>query len=243
MDPLQAPPRAVIFDLGDVLFKWSAKTKTTIPARKLRAILSTPVWNSYERGEITRDACYELSAQQFSLPASEIAEAFVQARASLHPDHDIVSFLVELREDPAIQVYAMSNIGKEDFEDIAGKTDWSLFNRVFPSAGAGMRKPEIRFYRHVLEQIGLEGNQVVFIDDKEENVRAARAVGIRSFVFGDSWSTIHSLREILMLDSAVGKGWRYLFRNSNMCDSITDTGVTFADNFSKLLLMDTLRDR
>ncbi|KAI0001225.1 Haloacid dehalogenase-like hydrolase-domain-containing protein [Xylariaceae sp. FL0662B] len=239
MDLLQAPPRGVIFDLGDVLFTWSASTTTTIPSRKLREILSTSAWHRYERGEMTRDACYELSAEQFSLSASEIAEAFVQARKSLQPDHDIVSFIRELKEDPAIQVYAMSNVGKEDFEELAAKMDWPLFDRVFTSAAAGKRKPELGFYHHVLNEINLAGNQVVFIDDKEENVLAAQTLNIRGFVFGEA--TVRTLRE--MFDNPVSKGWRYLLQNAKHCDSITNSGVTFADNFAKLMIMDSLQDR
>ncbi|KAK6957283.1 hypothetical protein Daesc_000065 [Daldinia eschscholtzii] len=239
MDFLQAPPRGLVFDLGDVLFTWSANTTTSIPAQKLRAILSTPIWYSYERGEISRDVCYELSAQQFSLPAPEIAEAFAQARESLQPDHAIVSFLRELKKDPSIHVYAMSNIGKEDFEEIATKTDWEIFDRVFTSATVGMRKPELRFYCHVLDHINLAGNQVVFIDDKEENVSGAQAVGIRGFVFGKP--TTHMLHE--MLNSPAGKGWRYLFQNVKQCSSITDGGIVFVDNFAKLLVADILKDR
>lgn len=239
MDVLQPPPRGVIFDLGDVLFTWSANTKTTIPARKLREILSTPVWHSYERGEVTRDSCYELSARQLSLQASEIAEAFAQARESLQPNYAIVSFLRGLKVDPSIQVYAMSNIGREDFEELATKMDWLLFDHVFTSGAVGKRKPEPGFYRHVLDQIGLAGNQVVLIDDKEDNVHAAQELGIRGYVFGDS--TVPTLRH--MLDSPVGKGWRYLFQNAKQCNSITNSGVTFADNFSKLLILDTLQDQ
>jgi FMN phosphatase YigB (HAD superfamily) len=122
MDFLRAsPPRGIIFDLGDVLFTWSANTSTTIPAPILKDILSTPVWHSYERGEITRNAYYELSARQFSIPASEIAEAFLQAHTSVQPDHAIISLLRELKNDGTIQVYAMSNMGKEDFEELAKK--------------------------------------------------------------------------------------------------------------------------
>ncbi|KAI1451206.1 Haloacid dehalogenase-like hydrolase-domain-containing protein [Annulohypoxylon moriforme] len=239
MDLFGAPPRGIIFDLGDVLFTWSANTTTTIPSRKLRDILSTSTWHSYERGEIARDACYELSAEQFSLPASEIAEAFVQARKSLQPDSSIVSFIRELRKDSTIQVYAMSNVGKEDFEELATTMDWSLFDRVFTSAAAGERKPELGFYHYVLNKIRLTGNQVVFIDDKEANVHAARTLGIRGFVFGDP--TIRELRE--MLDSPVSKGWRYLLMNANHCDSITNSGVAFADNFAKSMIMDSLQDQ
>lgn len=239
MNFLQAPPRAVIFDLGDVLFTWSATTTTTIPSRKLREILSTPTWHSYERGEITRDACYELSAQQFSLQASEIAEAFSQARESLQGHPDIIQFIHELRKDASIRLYAMSNIGKEDFDDLESKMDWSLFDHVFTSAAAGTRKPELDFYRYVLDEICLDGDQVFFTDDKEENVQAARELGIRGFVFEPS--TVQSLHEIF--NSPVGKGWRYLFQHGGRCDSVTSNGVSFRDNFAKLLIMDILDDR
>ncbi|KAJ8119514.1 hypothetical protein ONZ43_g3547 [Nemania bipapillata] len=236
---VQAIPRGIIFDLGDVLFSWSATTSTSIPARTLRAILSTDIWHRYERGEITRDNCYELSAKRLSLPGSEIAEAFAQSRLSLQPNNSIVAFLRDLKSDSAIKVYAMSNVGKEDFEDLAAQMDWTLFDRVFTSAAAGTRKPEPHFYSHVLDQVGLIGSQVAFVDDKKENVNAAQTLGIRSFVFGDS--TVAILRDIF--DSPVGKGWRYLFQNAAKCDSITMNGVAFADNFSKLLIADLLDDK
>ncbi|KAM7219118.1 alpha-D-glucose-1-phosphate phosphatase YihX [Rhypophila decipiens] len=242
------PPRAIIFDLGDVLFQWSAKTTTTIPARKLRDILSTPIWHSYERGEISRDECFEQSAQKFSLQAHEIAEAFTQARASVQPDHDIVAFLKELKADPAVEVYAMSNIGQEDYEDVlegrpAGDPMWlpGLFDNVFSSAGAGHRKPERAFYQQVLDQIGHVGQDVMFIDDKEENIRAARGFGIHGVVFKNGQATVDMLKAILY--SPVGQGWRYLYQNANTCNSKTETGVAFADTFAKLLTADTLQDQ
>jgi HAD superfamily hydrolase (TIGR01509 family) len=239
MDSSQTPPRGIIFDLGDVLFKWTAETKTTIPSQKLRSILSTPIWHSYERGEISRENCYQLSAQQFALPVSEIAEAFAQARASLQPDDTIVSFLREAKEDSSIRVYAMSNVGQEDFEQLAANMDWTLFDRVFTSASAGMRKPESGFYQFVLDNIPLAGNHLVFVDDKKENVLAAEALGIRGFVFKDS--VVDELRQIFF--SPIAKGWRYLLENAKCCDSITKSGITFGDNFAKLLILDALRDK
>jgi HAD superfamily hydrolase (TIGR01509 family) len=239
MDCVQPPPRAVIFDLGDVLFAWSAKTTTTIPSRKLRDILSTAIWSSYDRGEITRDTCYELSGLEFSLSASEIAEAFAQARKSIHTNPGLIDLIHTLKQDSAVNVYAMSNIGREDFEGLSEILDWSLFDRVFTSAAAGMRKPELRFYHYVLDQIGLAGSQVIFIDDKEENVNAAREVDIRSLV--SSESTVVKLRQ--MFESPAARGWRWLFRNAKRCNSVTDNGVSFADNFAKLLILDTLLDQ
>ncbi|ROV96135.1 hypothetical protein VSDG_05107 [Cytospora chrysosperma] len=239
MDISVAPPRAVIFDLGDVLFTWSASTKSPIPARLLKDIRSTSIWQSYDRGEITRDVCYQLSAERFSLVASDIAEAFAQARGFLQPNPSIVSFLHELNNYPSIKAYAMSNIGKEDFEDLGPSIDWSLFDRVFTSSAAGMRKPDPQFYRYVLDQISFTGDEVVFIDDKEENIRAAHSLGIRGYVFEKS--TIQILREAL--ERPIARGWGYIYENANQCDSITNSGLAFADNFAKLLIADTLKNK
>lgn len=232
------PPRAVIFDLGDVLFSWSAKTDTTIPSLKLREVLSSDTWHSYERGEISRDACFEKSAEIISYPASEIALAFTQARESLQPDLAIISLLQDLKKSN-IRLYAMSNIGKEDYEDIEDKIDWSIFDRIFTSAAAGMRKPEMGFYRYVLTSIGLAGSEVVFTDDKEENINAAKTLGIHGLVFQET--TVHTLRKLF--DNPVAKAWGYLFQNAKHCDSVTSSGIAFTDNFAKLLVADTLSKR
>ncbi|KAI0194217.1 Haloacid dehalogenase-like hydrolase-domain-containing protein [Astrocystis sublimbata] len=230
--------RGVIFDLGNVFFTWSSTTSTSIPARTLKAILSSPTWHSYERGETTRQLCYELSAKQFSLEEAEIAKAFTEAHESLKADENVISFLRQLKKTPGLRLYAMSNVGKEDFEEIATKADWSLFDKVFTSADAGMRKPEGRFFRYVLDQIDLKGDQVIFVDDKVMNVQEASKFNIRSYVYDDT--TVSLLRGLF--ESPADRGWRYLFQNARECQSITSSNVTFADNFAKLLIADLFPD-
>ncbi|KAI1300650.1 HAD-like protein [Xylaria venustula] len=239
MSSLVACPRGILVDLGDVLLAWSANTSGAISAQTLQRILSTSIWHSYERGEITREVCFKVISDQFSLPVSEIAEAFSQARKSLQPNNDLVSFIRNLKQDNSIKLYVMSNIGKEDFEDLRGDLQLQLFDRVFTSTAAGMRKPDPEFYRYVLDQVGLVGSQCLCIDDKEENIQAAQTLGIRGLVYGPS--TLDAMRQIF--ESPVGKGWRYLFRNAQRYPSETHTGVTYDDNFANLLIRETVKDR
>ncbi|KAI9715122.1 MAG: hypothetical protein M1828_001057 [Chrysothrix sp. TS-e1954] len=231
-------PRAIVFDLGDVTFAWSATTSTGISANKLREILDLPVWHDYERGRITRDACYEEAGSRLSLQASDISEAFAQARKSLEPNHGLVSLIQDLKRNGAIKVFAMSNVGREDFDQLSSSLDWTLFDRVFTSAAAGTRKPESSFYKHVLSEVKLTGEQLMFVDDRSENVLAAQDHGIHGLVFDDS--TIHTLQT--MFDGPVGRGWRYIFRQEKQYDSITSTGIVFGDNFANLLILDLFND-
>lgn len=100
-----------------------------------------------------------------------------------------------------------------------------------------MGKPELGFYRQVLDYINLFGNHVVFIDDKEEHVHAARALGTRGFIFGDS--TVRTFRETF--DSPIGE-LEIPIPNTRHCDPVTNSRVSFADNFVKLLIIDTLQE-
>ena len=241
---LQLPPKCLIFDLGDVLFTWSSETTTTVPAKLLRSILSSPTWLEYDCGLIDQATCYRRVAQLFSIPAVEVAEAFSQARDSLQPNDFMVSSIRQWKEasQGALKVYAMSNISKEDFAFLSTKmADWSVFDRVFTSGHAGMRKPDLDFYIYVLEEAKVSAEEAVFIDDKMENVLAAESMGISSIVFEDSTSVIRTLGKVL--DDPVVKGYQYLNNNARHFDSTTDSGVLVADNFAQLLILEAMQDR
>ncbi|CAI6334380.1 unnamed protein product [Periconia digitata] len=231
--------KGIIFDLGDVFLKWSPNTKTSISPEVLKKILDSPIWHQYERGDISRTSCYRKVSHEFGLEASQVAEAFSQARASVQPDQEVVSFLEDLKISSYIRLFAMSNVGKEDFADVEKKTDLSLFDLVFTSAAARARKPDLKFYHQVLEKIGLAPEHVLFIDDREENVSAARKVGLNGFVFDGN--TVQRLQEIL--DDPVTRGFDYLSRNRGRFRSITDSGISIDDNFAKLLILEATEDR
>ena len=120
----------------------------------------------------------------------------------------MVSFIHDLKNTSrgALKVYAMSNVSKEDYTVLSTiMADWSVFNRVFTSGHAGMRKPDLGFYYRVLEEINLAPEEVVFIDDKEVNVLAAKSLGINSTVFDDNFNVTRTLRNIL--DGPQQKGY------------------------------------
>ena len=239
----QTPPKGIIFDLGDVLFTWSPDTTTSLPAKMIRNIISSAIWMEYETGHVEQDACYHRVAQHFSIAVSEVAEAFSQARNSLQPNNAMISFIHGLKKasQGAVKVYAMSNVSKEDFAVLSTKlADWSVFDRVFTSGHAGMRKPDLSFYHYVLEETKLAPEEAVFVDDKLENVLAARLLGIKGVVFDNSSTVTRTLSNIF--DDPVRKGYKYLYRNAKQFDSITDSGVVVPENFAQLLILDATHD-
>ena len=240
----RSPPKGVIFDLGDVLLTWSPETSTSISAKMMGSILSSSTWMKYERGLVDQDTCYHQIAQDLSIPASEVAEAFSQARDSLRPNNTMVSLIHDLKakSQGTTKIIAMSNMAKEDFASISTKMmDWSLFDQIFISGHAGMRKPDLEFYRHVLREIELSPEEVIFIDDRQENILAARSLDIESILFDNDVAVVRALRTILY--DPIRMAFQYLYNHAQHFDSITDTGVDVPDNFAQLLVLECMQDQ
>ncbi|EKD67030.1 MAG: hypothetical protein ACD_48C00628G0001 [uncultured bacterium] len=57
------------------------------------------------------------------------------------------------------------------------------FTYIISSCGIGIRKPDQGIYLKALETINVEPEQCIFIDDKEENIIPAIALGMKGIVF------------------------------------------------------------
>lgn len=127
---------AVIFDLGDVLFTWSDSTPQSPLAPKIiKGILRSLPWFEYEKGNLTEEEAYSQVAKEFSVEALAVKASFDAARDSLQSDATLLKFIRNLKA-AGIAIYGMSNISAPDWEFMktrADISDWSLFDRVFPS--------------------------------------------------------------------------------------------------------------
>jgi HAD superfamily hydrolase (TIGR01509 family) len=249
--PLQAYAErcnVLILDLGDVLFTWSAETKTCISSGTLRQILRSASWFEYEKGNISEDKAYENAASEFGVPKSEIAAAFQGARVSLKSNEVLVRFVQELRAAyPTLKVFAMSNISAPDWEVLRTKAtpeEWAIFDHVFTSAEARERKPNLGFYRRVLTETGVNPLRTVFVDDKLENVLSARSLGIKGVVF-DSFENVAKQVRNYVEESGhpVDRAQAWLKANAKKMLSVTNNNVVLHENFTQLLILEVTGDR
>jgi len=68
--------------------------------------------------------------------------------------------------------------------EIARKKGWfSYFSRVFLSYELGYSKPSAEAYRFVLKELGVKPEEAVLIDDKQENIDGARALGMHGILY------------------------------------------------------------
>ncbi len=237
--PLPPRCRILIFDIGHVLFTYSHVTSTSIPPNMLKSLLSSTVWREYERGRVSEDECYRLIAEKFTLDEGEFRQAILGVRESLNPDDAFIRFVRELQSEAngGLRIFAMSNISAPDYVVTRGKlADWSVFERVFTSADAGMRKPELSFYKFVLDEIKAEPSSVTFIDDNIENVLAARSLGIHAIVFDDAKRVRQTLRYVV--GDPVSRGLAFLKERAGRLESESSLGHNVAENFTQLLIFE-----
>ena len=70
------------------------------------------------------------------------------------------------------------------FEVIRNRLELDLyFHSYHLSYRLGVRKPDEGFYRKVLQQCSVPADQILFVDDRSENVEAARRMGMRGILF------------------------------------------------------------
>jgi len=72
-----------------------------------------------------------------------------------------------------------------------------LFDREFYSCHLGVAKPEPEYFAAILRELNFPAQSLLFLDDREENVIAARQAGLQAAVYDGSHG-VTALRRILL---------------------------------------------
>jgi putative hydrolase of the HAD superfamily len=89
----------------------------------------------------------------------------------------------------------LSNMGDSVLESVERNFDWiHRFDVLVWSFQLRLAKPDPAIYRHVLAKLGTSPEQTLFLDDKQVNIEAAQALGMKAILF----STVQQLRTDLI---------------------------------------------
>jgi putative hydrolase of the HAD superfamily len=80
----------------------------------------------------------------------------------------------------------------------------AYFDDVVVSALVGVSKPDPAIYRLALQRLGVQPAQALFVDDLEENVRAAQALGIAAVLLDREGQATVPLPTVRTLDELAG---------------------------------------
>ncbi len=202
------PFDVVLFDVGGVLLTngWGRHERAAVLAQfnldygafEARHAAPNDAW---ERGKISKDEY--LDATVFYEPRSFTHEDFFAAIcAQSQPlPSGALGILQEISASNRCLVGGLSNEAHEVNEYRLERFGLrSYFQVFFSSSYLGLRKPEAAIYRCVLDVLGRPAKRVLFIDEREENVDAAREAGMQAICFAGAEALRPALEDMGVLE-------------------------------------------
>ena len=98
------------------------------------------------------------------------------------------------------------------------------------SATARERKPEIGFYKQVIEQTRIDPSSTIFVDDKLENVSSARSLGMHGIVFDDQAKVVQQIKNLCC--DPILRGNSFLVSGKKHLTSVTSNNVEISEVLS-----------
>ena len=94
-----------------------------------------------------------------------------------------------------------SDENQPDMIDLDKKTEvFDLFDFVFESKEIGLRKPDQAFYDHVIKEVNISPNKIIFLDDLGINLKPAKSMGITTIKVISESQAKKDLSEILNIN-------------------------------------------
>lgn len=182
-------PKAVIFDIGNVLIEWQ-------PERFYDRVIGEP-----RRREMF-DAV-DLQGMNEQVDLGEHFTKTIYAKADATPDwraeirmwHDrwiemaspVIEHSVRLMkalQSKGVPVFSLTNFGVESYDFAATHYPFLRdFDRDFISGHMRMIKPDPDIYAQLEQVSGLKGSDLIFTDDRSDNIAAAAARDWQTHLF------------------------------------------------------------
>ncbi len=182
-------PTTVVFDIGNVLIEWQPERyyDRTIGADRRRAMFAAldlhGMNDRVDRGENFTEVVTTFAGENPDWRDEIMAwhDNWIELAAPAI-DHS-VRLLRALRRS-GVPVYALSNFGIETFA--IGRENYPFleeFDRPYISGHMGVIKPDPEIFRMVEEDSGTPPEQLLFTDDRADNIAAAAARGWQTHLF------------------------------------------------------------
>ncbi len=179
-----------IFDMGNVLMDFSPDyilsryTQNPEEIEILKyAIFGNEIWKSLDNGDVSFETA-SIDVMD-SLPDSlhEVAKDIMSTWQTHKVERMDMLEIVKKLKERGYGIYLCSNAASL-FHTYKDKYEvFQYFDDLTISADIGISKPDLGIYRYVLEKNKLDPSSCLFIDDLNENIKAAKQCGISGYQY------------------------------------------------------------
>ena len=193
--------RNVIFDVGNVLVRWSPAEiihlTFTHPFQTnvwIQKIFKHETWQLLNLGLVTEAEAQTRYQTLYGLTPSQTARLFYYIKATQIPIYQSQD-LLEHAQQAGLRVFGLTDNIKEIVTHLRQQYDfWQWFEAVVVSAEVGMMKPHPEIFQYLLQHHQLHADETVFIDDHLPNIAAASSLGMHTIHFVDAEDTARQLQ-------------------------------------------------
>ena len=190
----------IIFDMGRVLLKFDPQVSldTYCETREDKELLykelfEGPEWIMGDEGSITNGQRYELVKERVPERLHRALKLVVENWVMcMEPVEGALDFY-QLVKEKGYQTFVLSNACNRFYGYFPRFYDLGSFQGVVVSSDVKMIKPNPAIYEYILKTYDLKPEECLFIDDVEVNVEAAKAAGIKGFVFRNNYEELKEL--------------------------------------------------
>jgi epoxide hydrolase-like predicted phosphatase len=196
--------RAAVFDIGNVLEiapdlgvgrRWEVRLGLAEGEVGRRL---ADVWAAGAIGVVAEDEVRQAISDRLGV-AREQADAIMADFWEQYlgtGNSELIEYCRELRPRYRTGILSNSFVGAREREQAAyGFED--LVDDIIYSHEVGMNKPEPRIYELTCARLDVRPEEMIFLDDVEPNVAAARAIGIHGIHYRDNAQAIAEIEELL----------------------------------------------
>ena len=182
--------KVILFDLGRVVIDFNhliavERIKDYCKLKKediFSLFFDSDFTDRYERGLITSEDFFKEVKDM--LKADITYDEFIPVWTEIFfPVPGMLEILKSLHE--TYKLYMVSNVNELHFLYVKNKFPqyFKYFSHVFLSYELHLRKPDKKIYQHIIDYIKLPPQNIIYTDDRDELVDAAKKLGIDAFVF------------------------------------------------------------
>ncbi|HET9946522.1 MAG TPA: HAD-IA family hydrolase [Patescibacteria group bacterium] len=192
----------IYFDVGEVLISGAtskdfAEKLLGINYEDFKKVYKKHRFNIY-KGTVSTTDLLTLYKKEF--PSIKTTNPFEEWLTLLSPIQEMHTLISKLH--PTYQLGIITNSYSGTFDKIQQKNLLPnvLFTHIVDSSKVGFAKPEKEIYMLAQGKTGLLAEEILFIDNKEENILAAQKMGWQGFIFNQNNPTesVKALEKLLL---------------------------------------------
>ena len=185
----------VIFDFGQVLVHFEPSyivgkyvDDPVDAARLTHVAFDRLYWDALDAGTMTSAEVVDaIKARVPERLGGAVEQIYYNWIYNIPEMEGMRELILHIKQTYGAKVFVLSNISTYFAEHAHEIPILDLVDGCVFSAVCGMVKPNTDIFVHACQTFGLDPASCIFVDDKPENVHAAKALGMRGYVFdGDA---------------------------------------------------------